>query len=307
MKQLQVLDKQFDRGSRFTLLKLWVEDVVRSGGELEEVLVRLDEALCGGQLHTPKRLSWSQRVGADRFGVFADVEVGSVSFKMRWIPAGRFLMGSPENEEGRYEDEGPQHEVRLTEGYWLCEVPCTQVLWEAVMGKNPSRFNDRPEHPVERVSWDDCQSFLRKLNEKVPGLDAELPTEAQWEYACCAGSQEARYGELEKVAWYRENSDQQTHPVGRKAPNAWGLYDMLGNVWEWCVDGMRDYKKGPVADPVGPQDEGKGAERMIRGGYWRATARYARAAKRYCFGRGIRLHSLGFRLSRGQKTKKTIK
>ncbi len=304
MKQLQVLEEQFDRDHRFTLLKLWAEDTVRSGGELGEVSVRLDEALCGGQLHTPKRLSWSQRVGTDPFGVFADVDVGSVSFTMRWIPAGRFLMGSPENEEGRYEYEGPQHEVDLTEGYWLCETPCTQVFWEAVIGENPSRFKDRPEHPVEQVSFDDVERFLAALNAKVPILHAEIPTEAKWEYACRAGSDEPRYGELEQVAWYRDNSNRQTHPVAQKAPNAWGLYDMLGNVWEWCADGRREYEEGPVTDPVGPQDEG--ARRVIRGGAW-ADAQLVRAASRRGILRDYRIHWLGFRLSRGQKTKKTSK
>ncbi len=341
LKQIQVLEEERGESSEVTLLRLWVEDVAQSGGELDEAAVHLDEALSRGRLYVPERLSWCQRVGIDRFGVFADVEVESVSFKMRHIFAGRFLMGSPESEQGRDGDEGPQHEVELTEGYWLCETPCTQALWEAVMGDNPSDFKSA-ERPVENVSWDDCQSFLQKLNERIPGLEACLPTEAQWEYACRAETTTSTYaGELEilgannapvldSIAWYGGNSGVEfdieegydssdwqekqyehtkagTRIVGQKAPNSFGLYDMLGNVWEWCADGRRDYKKGPVADPVGHQDEGNGAGRVFRGGAWYDSARYVRAAYRGDDHRDSRNDDLGFRLSRGQKEKKTSK
>lgn len=293
---LEVLDKQLDGGPRSTLLKLWARDAVQSGGGLDEVSVRLEEALVTGRLYTPERLSWSHRVGIDRFGVYADIEVESVPFKMRWIPPGRFLMGSPEGEVGREDYEGPQREVELTIGFWLCEVPCTQALWIAVVGENLSYFKDPLDHPAEQVCFFDALRFTFVLNEKIPGLDANLPTEAQWEYACRAGNQEARYGELKAVAWYDENSNR-PHPVGQKAPNRFGLYDMLGNINEWCADGMRDYARGSVIDPVGPQDEEEGEERVIRGGAFGNHGYEVRAAWRDRRARGNRDYSVGFRFS----------
>ena len=187
---------------------------------------------------------------------------------MRWIPPGRFLMGSLEDEAGRYDWEGPQHEVTIARGFWLFDTPCTQALWQAVMdGDNPSRFQS-PDRPVENVSWNDVQEFLTRINKKVSGLDLVLPSEAQWEYACRAGTTTALYtGEIEilgernapaldPITWYGGNSgvgfeldngydsgdwpkkqyDHKragTRPVGLKAANPWGgLSDMLGNVWE---------------------------------------------------------------------------
>ncbi len=329
MKQLQALDEKLERDSQFTLLKLWAEDTVQSEVGLEEVSVRLDEALFSGKLYTPERLSWCQRVGIDRFGVFAELKVELILFKMRRISAGRFLMGSPESEQGHDEDEGPRHEVELTEGFWLCETPCTQALWKAVMGDNPSEFKSA-ERPVENVGWDDCQSFLQKLNERLPGLQAQLPTEAQWEYACRAGTTTSTYaGELEilgernaplldSIAWYGGNSGVEfdieegydssdwqekqyehtkagTRIVGQKVPNAWGLYDMLGNVDEWCAERLRDYGKGSVTDPVGPQDGG--VRRVIRGGAWFHYAQGVRAANRGDYHRAYRNGDLGFRFS----------
>ena len=165
--------------------------------------------------------------------------VNGVEFVFVEIPEGRFKMGSPEDEEGRWDDEGPQHEVEV-KAFSMGETPVTQAQWEAVMGNNPSRFKGL-NRPVECVSWNDCQEFCRKLNELVPGLDARLPTEAEWEYAARAGTTGPRYGELDEIAWYSGNSDSQTHPVREKKPNAFGLYDMLGNVWEWCADAWKDY------------------------------------------------------------------
>ena len=164
-------------------------------------------------------------------------------------------------------------------------------------GDNPSRFNG-DEHPVEEVSWDDTQTFLQKLNALRPGLDAGLPTEAQWEYACRAGTQEARYGELEAVAWYNGNASHTTHPVGLKAPNAWGLHDMLGNVWEWCQDYYDDYQVvGDVTEnPVGPS---RGVGRVLRGGSWLNPAQFVRAAFRIGNDPALRVSDYGLRLSRG--------
>ena len=202
-------------------------------------------------------------------------------------------MGSPQGEPGRYDAEGPQHQVQLTQGFWLFDTPCTQALWQAVMGTNPSRFTGE-QRPVENVSWDDCQQFLVTFNQQFPELPLILPTEAQWEYACRAGIQAARYeARIDAIAWYSANSNHATHVVGQKRPNAWGLYDMLGNVWEWCHDGPRDYEEGVVIDPLGPTDAG--ADRVVRGGSWGSPARYVRAAYRVGFRPGSRDADLGFR------------
>ncbi len=200
------------------------------------------------------------------------------------------------------------------------------------MGENPSRFRG-PERPVERVNWNEVQGFLEQINERIPGLELVLPTEAQWEYACRAGTQTAIYtgdldilGEnnapaLDPIAWYGGSSgvgvelaegadssgwpeNQYSHEragtwaVGRKQANSWGLYDMLGNVWEWCRDGMREYPSGTEIDPQGPLDTG--TERVIRGGSWSYDARDVRAADRSQDHPGSRRVNLGFRCARVQ-------
>ena len=177
-------------------------------------------------------------------------------------------MGSPDNEEGRWDEEGPQHEVAIESGFWMFETPCTQALWEAVMGQNPSHFRG-PTRPVEQVSWDDAQAFLTRIAAMVPGLRLGLPSEEQWEYACRAGSAAARYGDLDQIAWHVKNSGGETHPVALKHPNGWGLHDMLGNVWEWCADAYWEYGTGKSE---------ASADRVLRGGSWSDSARRVRAA-----------------------------
>jgi formylglycine-generating enzyme required for sulfatase activity len=271
---------------------------------------------------------WASCWGQDRFGVFAGFRVGGVEHRMRWIPPGRFWMGSPEGEAGRFEDEGPRHEVELTRGYWLGEVPCTQALWQVVMGSNPSEFKS-PDRPVERVSWEECQDFLDTVREKAPGLAPRLPTEAEWEYACRAGTTTSTYaGELVilgerngpllgEIAWYGGNSGvdfdldngfdssgwsgkQYSHTkagtrrVGTKRPNTWGLYDMLGNVWEWCQDFSGNYGSEFQRDPRSPTG---GSLRVFRGGSWSGYARGVRAAVRRSGTPSDRGGSLGFRLA----------
>ena len=284
---------------------------------------------------------WATAWGQDRFGVWVEFTLDDVVQRLRWIPPGQFLMGSPESEYGGlakddydrewFLREGPQHEVTITRGYWLFDTPVTQALWEAVMGANPSQFQS-PDRPVEQVSWNDCQTFLETINAHMPDLALSLPTEAQWEYGCRADTESAIYtGELEilgdnnapaldSIAWYGGNSgvdfelseghyssgwpekqyDHQqagTHPVGKKQPNAWGLYDMLGNVWEWCADGLRDYAAEPIQDPAGPDED---ARRVIRGGAWDYNARNCRSAGRYANDPGNRYYYLGIRCARVQ-------
>ncbi|MGA2031339.1 MAG: formylglycine-generating enzyme family protein [Thermoguttaceae bacterium] len=231
---------------------------------------------------------------------------GGVKLEMALIPAGEFLMGSPDSDNNAGGDEKPQHRLRITRPFYLGKHLVTQEQWQAVTGNNPSHFKG-PKNPVETVSWDDCQQFLEKLNAKAGPLPAgegefRLPTEAQWEYACragsttryCFGDEESGLGEY---AWYAANSGDKTHPVGEKKPNAWGLYDMHGNVWEWCQDWYDSgyYAKSPTDDPTGAAN---GSDRVDRGGGWSLVARLCRSAHRYFNGPGGRGINLGLRVSR---------
>ena len=216
---------------------------------------------------------------------------------VRWIPSGRFTMGSPSSEPDRDSDE-VQHEVVLTRGFFLAETECTQWQWEKVMGGNPSHFKGS-ERPVERVSWGEAEEYCRKLTAKqraegilAEGWEWRLPTEAEWEYAARAGTTGARHGELEAIAWHSGNSDSVTHVVGGKQANAWGLHDMMGNVWEWCSDWSEGYPTGSVTNPTGPKS---GSFRVGRGGSWGDDARYARSADRFWFAPAFRHFPLGFR------------
>jgi formylglycine-generating enzyme required for sulfatase activity len=230
-------------------------------------------------------------------GAFQAGEQLVLGLAVRWIPAGRFTMGSPSSEEERYPDE-TQHEVVLTRGVFLAETECTQWQWEKVMGGNPSTFKGT-ERPVEQVSWGEAVEYCRKLTAKqradgilADGWEWRLPTEAEWEYAVRAGTTGARHGELEAIAWHSGNSDSVTHVVGGKQANAWGLHDMIGNVWEWCSDWHGDYPTGRVTDPTGPSS---GSSRVNRGGSCFNDARNARSADRGRNDPGFRFYSLGFR------------
>ena len=244
------------------------------------------------------RPEWATAIGRDRYGMWAEwtLDAAKISQRMRWVPPGVFEMGSPESESGRWDDEGPQHQVTLTCGFWLFETPVTQVLWEAVMDQNPSEFK-AARRPVETVSWDDAQQFISRMNLQIDGLHLELPTEAQWEYACRAGSQTAfgfgdDPGSLDKYAWFYGNSGAETHEVGSKLPNGWGFYDMHGNVWEWCADWNGGYSTDATQDPRGPDE---GHSRVLRGGGWSDPARLARCAARDGGGPGVRNSVIGFR------------
>jgi hypothetical protein len=218
------------------------------------------------------------------------------ALRLRYLPLGTFLMGS--SEWVGDSDEHPQHPVILTQGFWLADTPCTQVLWQAVMGQNPSDFKkgaDAPQRPVETVSFNDVTDFLEKLKAWLPdGVEPALPSEAQWEYACRAGTQTAYWWGDEpddsRANWNENNKG--TIPVKHYPPNPWGLYDMHGNVWEWCADDRRDYTAAPVVDPVGSMQTNA---RAVRGGSWISRPNNACSAYRIGWPRGYRDHYRGFR------------
>lgn len=254
--------------------------------------------------------AWATRHGVDEFGQWAEFTVrgkrGPVTQRLRWIAPGEFLMGSPETEKDRFNDER-QHPVLLTQDYWLADTACTQELWEAVMGANPSSFKDDPQNPVENVRWNDItQKFLPRLNKLVPGLNLTLPTEAQWEYACRAGTQ-TRFSFGDEISPDEVNSDgnrRQTVPVRDLPANPWGLYQMHGNVWEWCMDELAAYPEGTSIDPVVHQDKKEeGRQQVLRGGSWFSGGRYCRCANRNANVRDVRDgifgFFIGFRLARG--------
>jgi len=229
----------------------------------------------------------------DDHGLRMELTIQGVPVGLRWIWPGRFLMGSPITEEGRDDDER-QHEVILTRGFWLAETACTQALWEAVMGENPSRARG-PQRPVEQVSWEDVQGLLARLNAGAQPMRFRLPTEAEWEYACRAGTDTA-YSFGDTFDTKLANNGGETVDVHSLPPNPWGLYEMHGNVWEWCQDWFGDYPAGPVVDPGGPASGGR---RVLRGGGWFYDARSLRSASRYHGAPGDRCGDFGFRLALG--------
>ena len=237
----------------------------------------------------------------------------SVDLDMVWINSGSFMMGASENELGKKNDEEPQHKVTLTRSYWIGKYEVTQAQYKAIMGSNPSSYNG-DNNPVEFVSWRDATNFCAKLTacEKAAGrlpegYEYNLPTEAQWEYACRAGTttslnsgknltSEYECPNMSEVGWYEYNSNSATHPVGQKRPNAWGLYDMHGNVSEWCLDwyGESYYSNSPVTDPEGPST---GSNRILRDGGWDDRASLCRVAFRYRIYPDYCYSDVGFRVA----------
>ena len=220
-----------------------------------------------------------------------------VPYEMVEVRGGTFRMGatSEQGSDARG-DEKPVHSVTLS-GYYIGNTEVTQALWEAVMGSNPSRFKG-DDLPVEHVSWDDCQEFIRKLN-SLTGEHFRLPTEAEWEFASRGGNNSRGYKHsgsnyIDNVAWYWDNSEFSTHPVATKLPNELGIYDMSGNVWEWCSDWYGKYSSGALTNPKGPYD---GSDRVNRGGSWGNGASCCRSSIRTHVSPGYRSDYLGLRLS----------
>jgi formylglycine-generating enzyme required for sulfatase activity len=275
------------------------------------------------------RVPWPDEtlnIGQDPHGVWLDITLSNAcTMRLRWIPAGTFRMGSPEEEVGRYDDE-VAHNVTITHGFWLGETLCTQVQWRAVMSVRPAEgegSSAEPSHfkgddrPVETVTWDECREFCTRLQRRISSLNFRLPTEAEWEYACRAGTETffsggLQYAQptgkdpaLDQLGWFAENSENETHPVKGKEVNTWGLFDMHGNVFEWCEDradwreiavATDTYEQG-IADPLCRV----GAWRVVRGGSFLDDAGYCRSASRDARGPGDRDQILGFRLAAGQK------
>lgn len=255
---------------------------------------------------------WASGIGRDRYGLFVEVEVKGIGFVLRWIPPGNFMMGSPEDEPERLSLEGPLHRVVFETGFWVAETACPQALWQAVTGRNPSRFQeDGLQHPVEKVSWDDANEFIDELNRLVPGLDVRLPSEAEWEYACRAGTDtpfwfgreltpdKANYDPTEPYNNGPKGEDRgKTVPVKFFEQNPWGLYQMHGNVWEWCQDRWHDNYDG-APDDGSAWENGEDDYRVCRGGSWFSRGWSQRSAYRDYWPHAERLGHCGLRLARG--------
>ncbi|MDO4629911.1 MAG: SUMF1/EgtB/PvdO family nonheme iron enzyme [Planctomycetia bacterium] len=226
-----------------------------------------------------------------------------IEYRFRWCPPGTFIMGSPYTESDRGRDE-LQHHVTFTKGFWILETEVTQAMWKSIMGRTQSEQNaltnyesdcgKGAQYPIYRVNWQECQDFCARLSESL-SIQVTLPTEAQWEYACRAGTTEKYAGILDMMAWNSENSGSRTHPVATKRPNAWGIYDMHGNVWEWCSDWYSStyYEESPTSDPTGPET---GSHRVARGGSWILNMKNSRSAKRLNYAPDARFNALGLRI-----------
>ena len=294
---------------------------MRAGGDIlmstEDVIDTGRHLLSSG--HPP---DWASGWGQDRYGIFAEIYLEhpndwrGVEQRLRWIPPGKFTMGSPLDESERFEQEGPETEVTIRDGFWLFDTPVTQELYELVTGENPSSYKSSTR-PVQNIHWGDANQFIEMMNVHIAGLNLRMPSEAEWEYACRAGTRTATYAGsmetfglnnapvLEEIAWYGGNCGRDwdlddgfdltklpqrryddpiggTHPVAVKRPNLWGLYDMLGNVSEWCADEW--HGNHADANPFGiarcPSQLPRDLNHVARGGSWISRARYLRSACR---------------------------
>lgn len=235
--------------------------------------------------------------GEDEIGIWVDIRIYDVVQRMRWLEPGTFMMGSPLTEPERFENE-IQHKVEITQGFLMSDTTCTQELWQAVMHNNPSGFRG-PQRPVENVCFQDCQNFLEIVNDTIKSFYLRLPTEAEWEYACRAGTttsycfgdkidfQQINYNRAGLVIFWNETVDVKSRPSNR-----WGLYQMHGNVREWCSDWYGEYSEHDTVDPKGPKT---GESRVLRGGSWFSRARGCRSAARISRSPMSREENYGFR------------
>jgi formylglycine-generating enzyme required for sulfatase activity len=263
-------------------------------------------------LSKPLWVSATEDAEVDKFGLYADIIIAGVTQRMRWINPGTFMMGSLKHE--RISDEELQHQVTLTRGFWLADSACTQELWKTVMGNNPSEFKGE-SRPVENVSWDDCMKFIQTINDRNPGLYFRLPTEAEWEFACRAGTRTpyslgkditpdlVNYDPNYPVGGMKKRKDRkETVKVKSLPPNPWGFYEMHGNVFEWCSDRYGDYFMDDVVDPHGPESSGTyGDCRVMRGGSWKELGCFVRSAYRFWSLPGDCDVDTGFRFARSEE------
>ena len=313
---LEVIDRGYSWTLEPTTRPAWAERIWSDAGRL--FAAHAENALFVWEPAAPDRPEgawlvqhnpwpWASDLGVDGYGLWARLEVGGAGQRMRWILPGRFLMGSPEDEPERFDNE-TQHSVELTQGFWLGETAVPQALWAAVMGENPSDFQG-DDLPVEQVSWNGCQGFLAKLGARLPGFHPALPSEAQWEYACRAGTRtpfsfgadldttKANYdGDFPYAGGPKGEDRGRTLPVRSFEPNPWGLYQMHGNVWVWCADWFGAYPEGEATDPTGPAGGRRG---VLRGGSWFNFGRLLRSAFRLGYEPDIRYRSIGLRLAGG--------
>ncbi|MBD3265607.1 SUMF1/EgtB/PvdO family nonheme iron enzyme [bacterium] len=223
----------------------------------------------------------------------------SVPLVMVKIPAGSFLMGSPPSEKYREYNEGPQHKVIISQDFYIGKYEVTQAQWKTLMEENPSVFTG-DELPVNKVSWLECMEFILKLRQLKDEEGFRLPTEAEHEYVCRAGTTGTTFfgdtpamDTIMNYVWFRRNSDYEVHPVGTLKPNPWGLYDIMGNVWEWCSDWYYFYEEGEQIDPQGPKF---GRDKVIRGPSWMGRKEWVRCADRGKFPPDEAYHTGGFRI-----------
>ncbi|MEW6239064.1 MAG: formylglycine-generating enzyme family protein [Candidatus Omnitrophota bacterium] len=249
---------------------------------------------------TPEQSAKTKAATAEFTVDLPNLPQGAVPLRLVRISPGSFLMGSPESEAGREANEGPQHRVMISKDFYLGAYEITQAQWKALMGNNPSTDAGR-DFPVNKVSWDDCQHFIRQLNSLKTGGCFRLPTEAEFEYAARAGTQTASYlgndvsdEDWEKYAWFRNNSDGELHSVGQLKPNPLGLYDLFGNVWEWCQDWYGPYSPDPQIDPIGMD---WGEEKVMRGSSWMGRPEYLRSADRGKFPPDSQRNTGGLRIA----------
>jgi uncharacterized protein (TIGR02996 family) len=284
---------------------LALADCLEENGEDDRAeLVRLREWCRFADREDPLRPSREARLqallasGVTPAGPRLVLHLGGETFlEMTLIPPGSFWMGTDGEEGGEGLTEKPRHHVTLTRGFWLGVVPFTQTQWELVMGDRPSEFVG-PNRPVESITWTRSRKGCRKLGRMLGGR-FRLPNESEWEYACRAGTYSRFHSgheepDLQRAGWYRVNSDDGTSPVGQLTPNAWGLYDMHGNVYEWCEDHFRTFTHDPVINPVGAET----SSHCIRGGYWGRPYLSCRSAFRDSYSRGSRASIAGFRVAR---------
>jgi formylglycine-generating enzyme required for sulfatase activity len=272
----EYLQRIRDRGVDFELTPD-IEKELRAAGANSEII----EAIRANHRCTPTPV----KVTA------GPVVKNSLGMELVSIPPGSFCMGSTNHGS----DERPLHEVTIKEGFYVGRYEVTQDVWQKVMGNNRSFFKGA-KLPVEQVAWDEAQSFVNKLNERGDGFIYRLPSEAEWEYACRAGTIGDYAGDLNDMAWYLDNSEKGTHPVGLKKPNAFGLYDMHGNVFEWCQDTYHQNYKGAPTDGSAWVEGGEPNSRVLRGGSWLYEADLLRSAYRYGFVQEHRSYSLGIRV-----------